>query len=109
MSKVISGVAPWAAHASGPEAVGCDLHALAGVQLHWLPAHLRAAFAAQRCGGDARPAAAAAPEPFDYVWAIDWDISWVGRLGPLLHAFDADASDLLTADPATQHFDNHSG
>ena len=42
MSSVISGVAPWAAHASGPvaEAVGCDLHALAGVQLHWLPATL---------------------------------------------------------------------
>ena len=36
-------------------------------------------------------------------------LQWIGRLGPLLHAFDTDASDLLTADPATLHLNNRSG
>ena len=36
-------------------------------------------------------------------------LQWIGRLGPLLHAFDTDASDLLTADPAALHLNNRSG
>jgi len=94
--------------------IGCDLHAQAGVGLRLLPAWLRAAHAAS-----ARPPAAAAscdaprvppPRPlFDFLWAIDWDISWVGHLPRLLHAFDGDGADLLTTDPATQHLDNRSG
>ena len=76
---------------------------------------LRAAHAAS-----ARPATAAGsscdappvqpPRPlFDFLWAIDWDISWIGHLPALLHAFDGDSADLLTTDPATQHLDNRSG
>lgn len=92
--------------------IGCDLHAQAGVSLRLLPAWLRAAHAAS-----ARPAAASCgaaavqpPRPlFDYLWSIDWDISWIGHLPRLLHGFDADNADLLTADPATQHLDNRSG
>lgn len=72
--------------------VGCDLHALAGLELNLLP-RLRLQ------GG----------RPIDFVWALDWDVGWVGDLGGVLRAFDAAPTDLLTTRAAVPIRDNTSG
>jgi len=71
--------------------VGCDLHALAGLQLHFLPLLGRGR------------------QPFDYVWSLDWDIGWVGNLPGILDAFSSVSADLLTTTAHAQFTSNSSG
>ena len=77
--------------------VGCDLHALAGLELNLLPQMRLQQL--QGAGG----------RQIDYVWALDWDVGWVGDLGGVLRAFDAAPAELLTTRAAVPIRDNTSG
>ena len=63
--------------------MGCDLHALVGLQLHG--------------------------RHVDYLWAVDWDVGWVGDLAAILHSYSTTPVDLLSTSPAHQFTSNQTG